>query len=329
MASAVTRLSDVIVPDVDGRYLTEASIYKNLFYRSGIMTTSSEISGYLRGGGTVIDIPHWIRDETEPQVLNSNTTIETRKLTTSKQAFRRYAFANAWSSEELASMLAGDDANAAIRGTVDDYWNLFYNKMCFSTVKGIMADNIDNDSLSLVNDITTSGTPTSSNKISTSAVVDTKVKLGDRIDDFVAVAMHSTVYATLEKNNAIATVVPSGTTFPINFYGKLRVIVDDGLWYDTDGSNREYWTIFFKAGSMQYGESTARMTPMELDRDAEKSEDRLFTRRQFAIHPVGYRWLETSVAGDMPSRSEIEESGNWDRVWNIKNTGICVLISNG
>jgi len=47
------------------------------------------------------------------------------------------------------------------------------------------------------------------------------------------------------------------------------------------------------------------------------------------MHPQGFKWIENSVADDMPTRSELEEAGNWDRVYEQKNCGFAVLISNG
>lgn len=329
MASEVLRLSDVIVPEVYTRYLIEESIYKNVFFRSGIMGVSAQLNSLLAGGGTTFNIPFWQQLSGEPQAIQSDTTIETKKTTTSRQAARRLMFGRGWSAEELASALSGEMAMDAIAGMVDTYWNTFFNKITFSTIKGVIADNIDNDSSDLVNDITTTGTPGSSNKISSDATIDTKKLIGDRLDDFTGVAMHSVVYSQLQKNDLISYIQPSTMGMPIPQYMGMNVVVDDGLTPDTDGSNSEYWTIFFKSGAIQYGESAQGITVVETDRNAAKSEDLLFTRRQFAIHPVGFRWLENSVESDMPTKSEIEEAGNWDRVFNKQNIGMVVLISNG
>ena len=329
MASEVLRLSDVIVPEVYTRYLIEQSVNKNLFFRSGIMVRDSQFDALVGGGGTIFNLPFWQQLSGDPQALQSNTTIETKKTTTSRQAARRLMFARGWSAEEIASALAGEDAMGAITSMVDDYWNTFYNKLCFSVVKGIMADDIDNDSSSLVNDITTSGTVAAANRISLDAVIDTAVKKGDRMEDFTAIAMHSAVYARALKNDAIDYIPDSQEGKRIAAYMGMRVIVDDGLAPDTDGSNSEYWTILFQPGALAYGESANHITVVETDRNAGKSEDILYTRRNFVIHPRGYRWMENSVASDNPTKSEIEEAGNWDKVYNKDNTGVAVLISNG
>ncbi|UCF13174.1 MAG: hypothetical protein JSW06_02675 [Thermoplasmatales archaeon] len=329
MASEVLRISDVVIPEIYEQYLIEESIYKNEFYRAGIITRQPRFDTLVGGGGEMFNIPFWQQLTGDPQAIQSNTTIETKKTTTSKQVARRFMFGRGWSAEEIASALAGDSAMDAIESMVDDYWNRFFNGFTFSVVKGIMADNIDNDSSDLVNDITTSGTVAAANRISLDAVIDTAKKKGDKMQDFTAIAMHSTVYARALKNDSIDFIPDSQEGKEIEKYMGMRVIVDDGLAPDTDGSNSEYWTVLFQPGALGYGESGNNITVVETDRNAGKSEDLLYTRRQFTMHPRGWKWIDTSVAGDMPTKSEVEEAGNWDRVFEKKNCGVAVLISNG
>ena len=329
MADEILRLSDVIVPEVFTRYMIEKSVLKNAFVKSGIMVTDSKINELVGGGGTTFNMPFWQQLSGDPQVINSDTTIDVKKTTTSKQVGRRFMFGRGWSAEEIASALAGEDAMSAISSMVDTYWNTFFNKFVFSVVKGCIADNIDNDSSDLVEDITTTGTVAAANRINSDAVIDTQAKMGDSQHDFVGIGLHSTVYSRLRKNDLITFIPDSQEMKKIPTYGGLRVVVDDGLVPDTDGSNSVYWSILFKSGAIGYGESGNKITPYETDRKAEDSEDRLFTRRQFCMHPAGWKWVENSVASDMPTKSEVEEAGNWDRSWEKKNCGFAVLKSNG
>lgn len=329
MASEVLRLSDVIVPEVFDRYIIEQSIYKNIFVRSGIMNRDARFDALVSGGGTEFNMPFWQQLSGSPQPIQSGTTIETKKTTTSKQVARRFMFGRGWASEEIASALAGEDAMAAIGSMVDDYWNRFFNGFLFSVIKGTIADNIDNDSGDLVEDITTTGTPGASNKINSDSVIDALVKQGDKLDEFAGIAMHSIVYSQLLKNDLIDTIPDSQEGRPIDTFMGMRTIVDDGLTADVDGSNNVYWNVLFRPNSIAYGESGANITVSEIDRNAPGSEDRLFTRRQYTMHPRGFKWIENSVASDMPTQSEVEEAGNWDRVFEKKNCGYVILKTNG
>lgn len=328
MANTAIRLSDVVVPDIFTRYLTQDSIKTTNFYRSGILEVDPIVSGFLDGGGTTIDIPFWIRDTTDPQAIQSGMQIGTGKLTTSKMTGRRLMFGRGWSSEELASALSGEDATAAIQATVGQYWDESFQKVLVNSVRGVISDNIDNDSGDLVHDITTSGTPAAGNKISSSAVIDTFSLLGDK-SMFEGIAMHSTPYYALVKANLIDFEPTNTQDIGFGTYLGLTVVVCDQITPDTDGSNTEYTTILFKRGAFRFGESTARITPVEIDRNAAWSEDRIFTRRQFAMHPTGFAWTESSVNEDMPTLREIKDPGNWNRVYNKQNCGFVVLVSNG
>jgi hypothetical protein len=141
--------------------------------------------------------------------------------------------------------------------------------------------------------------------------------------------MHSVPYATLLDASLITTKPTNTQNLGFGTYLGKTVIVTDELGYDTDGSNKEYMSIIFKPGALMYGESGKGITVVETDRRAEYGEDRLFTRRQFCMHPLGFKWLETSVASDNPTRRELQEAGNWDRVFEKKNCGFVALITNG
>lgn len=329
MASEVTRLTDVIVPEVFARYLIEDSVKKSALYKSGILITDEKINGFLAGGGSTFNMPFFQRLSGEPQAIQSDTTIETKKVSTSKMVARRLMFGRGWASEELAAALSGSNPMEAIKSMVTDYWNNFMQKCLISTIKGVIADNIENDSGDLVKDITTPATPAAKNKISASAVIQTASLFGDKSNILSAIAMHSVVHATLQEANLISYVPTNVQDLGWGTYLNKSVIVDDGLTPDTDGANKEYWTILFKPGSIAFGESGQGITTVETGRNAAKSEDQLFTRRQFCMHPQGFKWVENSVADDMPTRSEIEEAGNWDRVMEKKNCGFAVLLSNG
>ena len=333
MANDQLRLSDIIEPSVYAQYIIEESVKNTSLYRSGILATDPAINAKLAGGGTTFNMPFWQQLSGEPQAIQSNTSLDAVKTTTSKMVARRLLFGKGWSAEELASAIAGSNAMDAIGSMVDKYWDIQMQRILFACVKGVIQDNLDNDtSYPLVKDITTPqlANVAAANKISSSAIIDTYGLLGDAAGKFSTIAMHSTPYYTLQKNDLIVYSKDSTVT-DIGFgtYNGLTVVVTDELTPDTDGDNKVYWNIIFKGGAFGYGESANNITVVETDRVVAKGEDYLYTRRQFCMHPVGFKWVETSVANDMPTRDELEEAGNWDRVYDIKNCGFVVLKSNG
>jgi hypothetical protein len=69
-------------------------------------------------------------------------------------------------------------------------------------------------------------------------------------------------------------------------------------------------------GILGFGESPPDM-PVETERKPAKGMgtgmEVLYTRRQFALHPLGHNWTESSVAGQFPSNTELEAHANWER----------------
>src|SRR5690606_33644086 len=104
---------------------------------------------------------------------------------------------------------------------------------------------------------------------------------------------------------------------PILSNGK-RVIVDDGLPFDT--ATGETTTYIFGPGAIALGNGDAMgAVPLtETDRNALAGEDYLINRRVFILHPRGVKWTETSVTGAFPTNAELATSTNWQRVYENK-----------
>jgi hypothetical protein len=51
----------------------------------------------------------------------------------------------------------------------------------------------------------------------------------------------------------------------------------------------------------------------------------LITRRVFAIHPVGFQYLEAGAAGLSPTDAELAAKECWDRIYNEENSPIVCM----
>lgn len=56
---AVTRLSDVIVPEVFTDYVVHNTMEKSALVQSGIMTRNAEIATQLQAGADSFNVPFW------------------------------------------------------------------------------------------------------------------------------------------------------------------------------------------------------------------------------------------------------------------------------
>ena len=70
-------------------------------------------------------------------------------------------------------------------------------------------------------------------------------------------------------------------------------------------------------------------TPSELDRKPENGngggESLIYSRRADIIHPLGFEFTSSSVAGESANLAELATAANWNRVWERKNVPLAFL----
>lgn len=331
---AETRIADVIVPEIFTEYMMERALNKNAFYQGGILERNAQMDSLLSGGGETFNLPFW-KDLTGDDEVPSETVDATvNNITTDKQVARRLLRLKAWGANDLSAALAGADPIEAIGERVTQYWDSRFQDALVSTARGVIADNVANDSGDLVLDIAieSGDSATAANKISASDTIKAVLRMGDRFDEIQGIAVHSVVYQTMLENDLIDFIRDSQGQLVLRQFLGLTVVVDDRLPVVAGATNGfKYHSYLFKAGGFAFGESSNAIQNTEVDRDPKPGMgvDQLFTRRQFAIHPAGFKWIESSVAGVAPTNSELENAANWDRVFEKKNCGVVALISNG
>jgi len=320
---ASTTIANVVVPEVYDDYAKERSIYKSAVWKSGIVVTDPLLKMNLDGGAEVFNTPFWksntVISAAATPVVEGNTltpgNIDAGQLIVRRQ-FREKEFGQG----DVAAVLAGDSPIQATMELLGDFWDYNYQNVLFQSVQGVITDNVDNDGGTLVKDITGEGTTS----INSNAVIDTNALFGDMNDGFNSIAMHSVPYTTLQKLDLIDFRPDSEQNIGFGTYLGKSVIVDDKLIV----GGTVYWTILFKAGAFNFAESFERYVPTEVARTpaASGGSTELFTRRVFAMHPMGCAWVEAGVADDFPTDAELAAAAQWDSVVaSAKNMGFAVL----
>ncbi len=115
--------------------------------------------------------------------------------------------------------------------------------------------------------------------------------------------------------NRVIEFVPDSQGGLIRTYRGLAVIVDDGL----PVAAGEYTSVLFGSGAVGYGLSAPRIaagTEIENLPSAGQGggQQILHSRINLAVHPLGFAWLEGSVAAESPSIAELALAANWNRV---------------
>lgn len=319
---AKTAISDVLVPEVFIPYVLNRTAEKSEFFRSGVVAPAGvDLGTNLTDGGNTINMPFWNDLSGDDEVLSDASSLSVNKITAGKDVAVMHFRGKAWSVNDLARQLSGDDPLAAIGALVGDWWARAMQKTLLATLKGAFAASSMSGN---VHDIHVTSSVATANKISAATFIDASQKLGDARENITAVAMHSAVEASLLKNDLITTIRDSQGNFVMNTFLGRRVIVDDGLPFDSTTSTAT--TYLFGQGAVGFDEGGV-LAPLEYDRDILAGDTVFTNRRAFVLHPRGIKW-KGSPAGASPTKTELETGTNWERVYENKQIRIVQFIHN-
>lgn len=314
---AVTKIADVIVPEIFTPYVIEKTAEKSRILTSGIAVANPRLNELVSGGGTTIQMPYWKDLSGADEVLSDQSPLTPGKIGADKDIAALLLRGKAWGANELAGALAGDDPMAAIADRVADYWARQEQKMLVSVLTGAFAAS------SMSNHVLDKSA--ASGGIDGPMVLDAKQLLGDSADQLQAIMMHSAVFTELQKQNLIEYTTTSDGNIKFPTYLGYQIITDDGMPVDTSGASPIYTTYLFARGSIGRGEGTpVSLTPTETDRDSLAGEDFLINRRALVLHPMGVKWKGTPV-GSTPTNAELATGSNWERVYEDKNIGLIAI----
>lgn len=308
---AVTKIADVIVPEIFTPYVIEKTAEKSRILQSGIAVANPKLNELVTAGGLTINMPFWQDLNGDDEVLSDQNPLTPGKIGADKDIACLLMRGKAWGANELAGALAGDDPMKAIGDRVADYWARKEQKILVSVLAGAFASTAMADHVLDRSTVAISG----------EVVLDGKQLLGDAAESLQAIMMHSAVYTQLQKQNLIDFVPASDGKVMIPKYLTYDVIVDDGMPKEGD----VYTTYLFARGSIGRGEGTpVSLTPTETDRDSLAGEDYLINRRALVMHPMGIKWIG-NPAGVTPTNAELATGTNWERVYESKNIGMVAI----
>ncbi len=335
---STVRLSDVVVPTVYANYMAVDTTDKTEIFKSGILRSDPQLAANLAGGGRTFNVPFWNDlDNTEANVGSDDPAHRSipRNISASTDVAARQFRTQSWSAMRLAKVLAGADPLARIRARTNGYWDRQFQTYLVKTLTGVFADNIANDSGDMVNDIGTdsSSATTAAELISAEAIIDAAYTMGDNASVLKTLICHPTVMKRLKKLNLIDVVPDSEGRIAFERYLGYLIIEDDGC-YTVTGTNRtEYWSYLIGPGAFGWAEVPPDdAVTVDTDESAGNGVggEILYTRRQFAMHPYGIKWTDTSVSGQFPSNADLANANNWNRVYEErKQIPIAALVTNG
>ena len=260
---AITKVTDVIVPQRFDPYFRQMTEKKLRLAQSGAMAQSPQIAEKLRGGGLTFSVPSWDpvdRDSAEEIVSDNEAQLSTpAKLTSAEEKQVRLYRHKSWSSMRLASALAGSDPMGAIADQASSYWAFRLQAAAIATLQGVFADNTANDSDDYTHDASGSSYAEGVTTFKASHVIDALGTMGDSWQDIALIAMHSTVFQRAQKENLIVFREDSQANVVIPTYMGREVLVLDEM----PSSGGVYETWLFGAGALQYATISPEETATE------------------------------------------------------------------
>lgn len=329
MASGVTRIADVVVPEIFSPYVQQMTQEKSRLIRSGAITLDAQLNSALAGGGLTFNEPSFKDLDNDAENVSTDdpaTNSTPNKIGTATEIQVRLSRNNSWSSMDLSGDLAGADPMQAIANRVSDYWTRRQQAAFVATLNGVFADNaaaptgtehVQND---MTHDVSGASFVDGVTNFSAEAFIDATATMGDSMEDLTMVMVHSIVYARMLKNNLIDFVSDSvnGNAVRIPTFLGREVIVDDGV----PRSSGVFNTWLFGRGAVRGGMGSPKV-PTEVDRKPAAGngggQDILFNRTEWIIHPVGHAYAGTPPNGGPSNASttnNLAHADSWKRVFS-------------
>jgi hypothetical protein len=325
-----TRLSDVIVPEQWTAPFLLASPELTAFFQSGIVAHDDVIAALAMGEGSTFHLRHLndLVNDAENISSDDNTQKSTPDKASGGQQIAVKLMRNkSWSSMDLVAALTNPDPVSVIRSRVAKYWAHRFQAATIAIANGILAANVAQNGGDMLYD-------GSAAPISGTAILNAKATLGDAAASLTSIAMHSTQYTELQKQNLIVYLRDGSADVHFPTYLGYRVVVDDGMPVDTSGADPIYTSALFGAGVFRMGLGQDKV-PAEVWRDPASGngggEEVFFSRQQFVIHPAGFSYSAASPdaggAGFNPSNTTLAAAGSWSRVFQRKQIPLAFLKS--
>ena len=196
---AITKISDVIVPELFNKYVINRTMELSAFLQSGIVVNSPEFDALASEAARTHNMPFFEDLQGESEAILEDVKMTPAKIGSNKDVSTTILRQNMWGASNLAAALAGADPAKAIGDLVAAYWARDMQKELIAILTGVfgtipevsepskaaetrMADHI----LDL-----TGGKTEAAKLINASVIIDACQLLGDAQAQLSGIAMHS------------------------------------------------------------------------------------------------------------------------------------------
>lgn len=326
---AITKIADVIVPELFNPYVINRTMELSALVQSGIIVNSPEFDRLASEAARTHNMPFFEDLTGDSENVVEDVKVTPAKIGSNKDVSTTIFRQKAWASTNLAAALAGADPMKAIGDLVAGFWSRDMQKELIALLAGIFGTYTPEDGKAAtpmadhILDLTAQSSA-AAKIISASAFIDACQLMGDAQGLLTDVAMHSATKAYLKKKNLIETERDS-TDVEFDTYQGRRVTVDDGCPVD-DGT---YTTYLFSQGAIALGNGSPVgyvLTEMDRDKQTGGGIDYLINRKAYILHMRGVAYTgNVREAIESPSREELKMAENWNPVYEPKQLRVVAM----
>jgi len=92
---AVTKVSDVVIPEIFAQYMQEALTTNSITFTSGLVVISPELMRLVGGGGKNFDFPFWKPLSGDPESIQTDTDLTVNSKTAAQMTAVRLMWGKA------------------------------------------------------------------------------------------------------------------------------------------------------------------------------------------------------------------------------------------
>jgi len=214
---------------------------------------------------------------------------------------RKYSYA----TNELADYLTKANPELEVAKFMAKFWRREMNRSLIKVLNGVCAVSAMSD---LVDNISTSGTITDSNRLTATTLLTTlQSKFGSAFEPVVLI-VHSMVYKNLLSQNLISYLRVNDLNVLTPHFMGLPLYVEDNM---TTSTNSTYTSYIL--GKKAIVTSDAKETiPFAIVNDGSvTTRQYLVMKKRFIRQPYGTNFTSLSLAGTSPTDTELATSTNW------------------
>lgn len=335
---ATTQISDIAFDnEVYASYMQEDDPAKNAFIASGAVVVDPILTARASGEGELTTIPYWKDLDNSSENISSDdpsSFATPDKIETGKMTARNVHINNLWETSNLAAEISSTEPMMQIQSRTSNYWN---NRLSFriqGMQTGMYLENAAGTG-DMITDVAIEDgdNAADANKFSFDVFVDGYSTMGENADSLSLLCVHPVVMKQIRKENQIEYIQDSNTGLMIPTYNGLRLVEDKKQPVIAGGtSGFKYVSTIYAAGAFGFGQALSkRPVAVEYDEKAGNGAgiETLAERKQWLLHPGGYNWTETAVAGLSPTVAECALAANWERKFERENVAIAWIVTNG